>query len=230
MAQHLTEEEQLEKLKQWWAENGRFLVIGVLLAVVGYFGWQTWQSQQQQAREEASLLYDDLMSSVERTPGEALTEEQRLKADSITQELKSDYGKLLYASNAALLMAKLAVEEDDLEQAEQHLRWVLGRNHSEAISLLARLRLGQVLYGQGQYERALAALADAEPGSYTSAYAELRGDILVAKEQPAQAKAAYQVALDELLPAESNRANIIQMKLDDIQANATEAQAAEVDN
>lgn len=222
MAQHLTEEEQVERLKRWWSENGRSLVIGVALAVVGYFGWQMWQSQQQEARESASMLYEELTETVMTQPGEALSEEERMKAASIAEELKSDYSDLIYASNAALLMARVAVEQGDLEKAEQHLRWVLEQDHSKAITLLARLRLAQAQYGQGEYDQALATLDAVDPGAYASAYAELRGDILVAKGEPAAAQAAYQTALDELLPAEGGRRDTIQMKLDDLQVSADE--------
>jgi predicted negative regulator of RcsB-dependent stress response len=106
VAQHLTEEEQVEKFKRWWADNGRSVIVGVVLALVGYFGWQTWQSQQQETREAASLLYEELSDAVARESEAGLSEEQRLKAASITEELKADYGNLLYSSNAALLMAR----------------------------------------------------------------------------------------------------------------------------
>lgn len=226
MAQHLTEEEQLEKLKQWWSDNGRAVVVGVVLAVVGYFGWQGWQSQQQQARESASLLYEELTGVVVTEPGEPLSEEQRLQAASIVEELKSDYGNLLYASNAALLMARVAVEGGDLEESERQLRWVVEEGRGEELSLLARMRLAQVLYGQGDYDRALATLNEADPRAYAANYAEVRGDILVAKDQPAEAKEAYQTALDELLPAQNDRRNIIRMKLDDIQVSADDSAAS----
>lgn len=223
MAQHLTEEEQLETLKRWWSENGRSIVIGVVLAIVAYFGWQAWQSQQQEARESASLLYEQLTQVVINQPGDALSEDQRMKAASITEELKSDYGNLVYASNAALLMARVAVEQGQLTDAEQQLRWVVEQDHNDALSLLARLRLAQVEYGQGEYDAALATLNQVEPGSYASAYAELRGDILLAQGKVEAAKTAYQTALDEMLPTAGNRGDLIQMKLDDIQVNADDA-------
>ena len=43
MADYLTEEEQVEAFKNWWAENGlRLLAVGVLI-IGGYFGWQGWE-------------------------------------------------------------------------------------------------------------------------------------------------------------------------------------------
>ena len=36
MAQHLTEEEQIEALKRWWKENWLSIVLPIVVAVVGY--------------------------------------------------------------------------------------------------------------------------------------------------------------------------------------------------
>ncbi|MCW8196383.1 tetratricopeptide repeat protein [Proteobacteria bacterium 005FR1] len=228
VAEHLTEEEQLETLKRWWADNGRSVVAGIALAVLGYFGWQFWQSEQQERREAASILYQQLSESL--ADAQNLSADQLTAAQSIAEELKEDYSGLLYAADAALLMAGAAVQQGDLELAEQHLRWIVEQNTSEEMSLLARLRLAQVLYGQEDYEQGMSVLAQAqETGAYAAAYAELRGDLLLAQNQPAQAQAAYQSALEQLLPEQNARRDIIQMKLDDIQvqnvAQADEAQA-----
>lgn len=215
MAQHLTEEEQIETLKRWWAENGRSVIVGIILAVGGYFGWQAWQNQQQVAKEEASVLYQELADVV---AAEMLSEGDRTKAESIAEELKADYGKFLYAADGALLMAGVAVRHGDLELAEQHLRWVMGRDFGEELNLLARLRLAKVLHGQGEYQQGMSLLAEiSDSGAFTAAFAELRGDLLIAQNQPAEARAAYQTALEQLLPDQSARRDIIQMKLDDIQ-------------
>ena len=42
MADHITEEEQIEALKRWWDENGKQVVLAIVLTVGGYFGWQAW--------------------------------------------------------------------------------------------------------------------------------------------------------------------------------------------
>ena len=53
MADYLTEEEQVEAFKNWWAENGlRLLAVGVLI-IGGYFGWQGWEKSQAEKAEKA---------------------------------------------------------------------------------------------------------------------------------------------------------------------------------
>ena len=61
MVEHKTEEEQIEAVKRWWSENGRVVVIAVLIGVSGSFGWQFWQDYKQERREQAALEYWQLV-------------------------------------------------------------------------------------------------------------------------------------------------------------------------
>ena len=51
-----TDEEQVEKLKKWWQENGRAVITGLVLGVVGLFGYRYWVDQQEATAEAASAL------------------------------------------------------------------------------------------------------------------------------------------------------------------------------
>lgn len=219
MAEHITEEEQLEALKRWWKENGTSLMIGVLLAVGGYFGWNTWQGQVQQSREVASALYDDMMEAGIVDPGQQRTDEQRSKVNSIAEELMSEYSGGLYAHNAAMLLAKIAVEDGELNKAEERLRWVLTDGPSDTVAAIVNSRLAAVLFAQDRLDEALQIVSTAPDSSFTANYAELRGDILVAKNQLADAETAYQSALDNLLQSQNSRRDMIQMKLDDVRSS-----------
>ena len=42
MSDHLTDEEQVEKVKAWLKENGTSIVAGVVIGLGGIFGWQFW--------------------------------------------------------------------------------------------------------------------------------------------------------------------------------------------
>ena len=218
MADHITEEEQVEALKRWWKENGTSLLIGVLLAVGGYFGWQFWQAQQQQSREAASALFNDMMETGIADPGQTLTEQDIAKVTSIADELMTSYSKTLYANDAAMLLAKIAVDNNDLNTAEQHLRWILDNSPSDNVKALATLRLAVVLYSEDKLDEALELVSTAPDDSFSSRYAEVRGDILLAQGNTADARTAYQTAVDNLLQSQSSRRDIIQMKITDIDA------------
>ena len=47
MADHLTDEEQVEALKKWWRENGKSVVGGVVLGLALVGGWRGWQYYEQ---------------------------------------------------------------------------------------------------------------------------------------------------------------------------------------
>jgi predicted negative regulator of RcsB-dependent stress response len=40
----LSEKEQLEEMRAWWSENGRFVMGGVVLGVAIIFGWNQWRA------------------------------------------------------------------------------------------------------------------------------------------------------------------------------------------
>lgn len=222
MSDHLTEEEQLEALKRWWKENGKFIVLAVVVAVGGYFGWGAWQDHQRAQAESASAQYEQLLNSL-RAP------EQELPSDLVS-ELKQGTG--LYAYSAALIKARSAVEEGELDAAAEQLRWVLEQSPDAAIAQLTRLRLARVLAAQGSPDAALAELQRTEPAeSFASEFAEVRGDILLAQGKADDARDAYQFALENLTSPQQNRAALLQMKIDNLKtASASELAAGAEEN
>ena len=216
MTAHLTEEEQLESMKRWWSENGKSTVVGVLLAVGGYFGWGAWQDKQQADAETASVIYQNLSEAVIQEPGQVLSDEKITTATSLAEQLKNDYPSSLYATHAALFKAKLEVEKGDLVAAANELQWALDKDIDEALSLVVRSRLARVQMDMQQYEQALATVADQGSGSFKATFAEIRGDILVNQKEPAKAAEAYQLALASLLPDQAERRPLLEIKLDDL--------------
>lgn len=217
MTAHLTEEEQLEALKRWWQENGKFTVVLVALVVAGWFGWQGWQERQRQQAEAASLVYQDLVEASIVEADESLAEDKRATATHLAGQLKSEYASSQYAQNAALYLAKLAVESRELDKAVAELQWVLDQNPEQGVELVTRLRLARVYAAQNAYEKALTTLEGDNVEAFAAAYAEVRGDIYVAQNKAQQARAAYQLALDKLLPGQASRRELIQIKLGDLQ-------------
>ena len=220
MAEHLTDEEQLEALKRWWKENGSSTVATITIAVVGYFGWQYWETSQQAQAEAASAIYQQMMEASETQPGQVISDESAATAGHLAGELKNNYSSSLYAQQAALMLAKLAVASKDLDKAEAEIKWVLAQNPDEALALLANLRLAKVLYAQEQYDAALSALSTQDAGAFTAAFESLKGDILLAKDDQQGARGAYQLALISLLPTEGARRALLEMKLNDVKVAA----------
>lgn len=188
MEQYRTEEEQVEALKRWWDDNGKGIVVAVIVALGLGLGWQGWQSYDQGQGEGASAAYQNML--------EQLSSEDDAKAAETAQQIKQDFSRTTYAQFAALHLARLAVNDEDLATAEAELRWVLGRADSGSDThLLAQLRLARVLASLDDPEQALTILESADPGHYGAAYAMARGDVLLMLQREDEAREAYNSAL-----------------------------------
>ncbi len=215
MVSYNTDEEQIEALKNWWNENGTQLLVGLVIVLTGVFGYQTWQNNMREEGEAASALYEELrvaLSASASATGEERAH-QITTASYISDTLKEEHESSAYSKFAAMQMAKLAVEQGNLNKAELDLEWVMDHG-SDAIIPLARLRLARVLFAKGDRERALALVENVEEGAYRSSYAEVRGDFYHRLGRNKDARQAYQAALNEMQGTGSNP--LIQMKMDDI--------------
>lgn len=188
MEQYRSEEEQVEALKKWWEENGRSIVVAVILALGLGFGWQGWQTYQQGENEAASSRYQAML--------QMLSSNDEAGAQGLASEIKLEHSRSTYAQFAALHLARLAVNQGDLTTAEAELRWVLGRADSGSDTMqLAQLRLARVLASGGDPEQALTILQSADPGTYAAAYQVARGDILLMLAREDEAREAYRSAM-----------------------------------
>lgn len=210
MADYRTEEEQIEILKTWWRENGRSTVIGVVVALVGYFGWAAWHSYQQSKMEAAADLYQQMAVGKDGAPAA-----DKNKVTAAAEQLRKDYPGSVYAIFAALHLAKDAVDAKDFPRAAEMLAWAAERKPDASLAPLVTLRLAQVQYAQGQHDAALATLTSVKDGgAWKAALEELRGDVLLAQNRPDMARNAYGEALKALddSGAQERRQNI-EMKL-----------------
>ena len=202
----LEEQEQVAELRAWWKQHGNLIVGTILAASVAFAGWQGWRWYQANQAAHAAALYDTLARAAQTGDGKAL----RDAAGSLIE----NYPRTLYASMAALVAARFHFDRNDLKSAKAQLQWVLERSASEDFKDLARLRLAAVLLDEKAYDEALKLLEAQHTPAYASQYAALRGDILVAKNQPAEAKAAYQLALEKAGKGESAFRESVRMRLE----------------
>ncbi|WP_027015034.1 YfgM family protein [Comamonas composti] len=213
MANHLDleEQEQIEQLKHFWNTWGS-LITGVLVvvfaAVAGWNGYQYWQ-QRQAAKASA-------MSSV---VSQALAAKDLDRASQALAELEKEYGSTLQAQQAALQLAKAAVEADKLDEAKAALTWVAEKG-SEGLQGLAKLRLSAVLQQQDQLDEALKALDGKLPEAYAALVADRRGDLLSAQGKGEQAVAEYQRA-HAAFEKGSEYARLVEFKLNALGAEPT---------
>lgn len=205
MAYDLEEQEQIAALKAWWAKWGNAVlgaVTVVLLALAASNGWN-WYQREQAAK--ASGLYDELAKAA-KTNNVAVVKEN---AAVLTQK----YGATVYAALAALQAARLAHEAADFTAAQEQLQWVIDRSGRPEFSALARVRLAAVLLDAKSYEAALKALDGPVPPEHAVAFADRRGDVLLAMGKTEEARAAWKSALDAA-GAQHTLEGLIQFKFD----------------
>ena len=214
MDAYRTDDEQVEALKKWWKENGTSTLLGIVVVVGGYFGWQAWDTRQTLQAEAASFSYQQLLQLSMEIEQEA-TDARYTTASHLVDTLKTDFSSSDYARYAALMQAKLQVSRDDLAAAEAELRWVLDSKPEPSMMQLTNLRLARVLFASGQVDAALTLIDTAEQGEFTGSYHELRGDIESSRGNTEAARSAYQSALEQG-PVAAGGAPLVRMKLESL--------------
>ena len=207
MAYDLEEQEQLATLKGWWKDNGTSVLAvlaAVAIALAGWQGWRIWQANQAQ---QAGAHYEALLKAAQAGDAKALRDAGGTLVES--------FPRTLYASMGALASARFHVERGDLKNASAQLQWVVERSPSDELRDLARLRLaGGAARREGPRRGARAARSEARARRSTAQYAALKGDILVAKNKAAEAKAAYRLALEKSDERSGAFRNSVQLRLD----------------
>jgi len=203
----VTEEQQIEALKKWWKEYGLSIVIGVVLAIIVIFGWRFYQRYKTRVGQAASITYTRMVGGVLNNQWQDAIEQANL--------LRKDFAGTPYAKIAALILAKHAVLQHNLDEAIIQLRWAAKHAGSNIIEQLANLRLARVYIAQNKMPEALRLLNHIKDRSLAGLVAETKGDAYVKLGQRDKARAMYQLALKEI-PAVAQSRPILQMKLSDL--------------
>ncbi|MCH8550563.1 MAG: tetratricopeptide repeat protein [Natronospirillum sp.] len=187
-----TDEEQIEAIKKWFARWGNLLIGGLLAIIVGYGGFWFYQDRQEQARLDASDRYQQILQLVGNE--NVLSSEQMSELDSLFADLVEAHPNSTYTVYTALMQARFAAAAEDLEQAEERLRWALEQARDDSLKRLVNLRLARVQFAQGDHDAVLATLDAMDPGSQRVGYAELRGDVHASLGDRQAAREAYSEA------------------------------------
>jgi predicted negative regulator of RcsB-dependent stress response len=201
----LQEQEQVDALKAWWKENGKWVIGAMVVGLLGFAGIQFWKSHQAGQAAEAAKLYAEVVK-------QAGSNDPKRVGDA-ADALVSRYGSSAYAPRAQLLAAQSSLQARDVAHAKVQLQWVVEHASETGLQDAARLKLASVLLDEKKYDEALKQLDATHPEAFTGLYSDLKGDVLSAQGKVAEARAAYQQALDKT-DAKSGYRNLIQLKLD----------------
>jgi len=205
MAYDLEEQEQIEELKAWWKEYGNLVIFAVVACALVVAAFQGWRYYRHTQTVTAATLYEQL--------DQAGRAGDRKRVREIATQILANYGFTPYGAFAALSAARASFEDGDLAEAKSRLEWVVEHARQDPIRDVARLRLAGVLLDEKNYAEALKLVETKPAESMTGLYADLKGDILLAQGNRAEARNAYQLALDRSEAGSPYRA-ALQLKLD----------------
>ena len=201
-----TDDEQVEKLKKWWDENGRSVIAGIVIGLGGLFGYRYWVDLQEATAEAASTQFVQMMEALESSDNAKLTE----RADTLI----SEYADTEYATLARFTLARNLVESEKYDQAQIQLEQIIGSVGDAPLGFLARKRLALIQLQLQQSEQALKTLSVEFPSAFNAAVEELKGDIYAQQGKVDEAASAYREALSAI-PGPAN-SEFLQQKLDDL--------------
>lgn len=206
-----TDEEQVEKLKEWWKENGRAVVAGIVIGVGSLIGYRYWIDYQETNAEQASSHFIQMVDAIESGNNDA--------ADEQANKLLNQYASTEYATMARFTLAKTLVEAEDYEKAQHHLQQVIGNAGDSPLAYVARQRLATVQLQMTKFDQALKTLSVDFPEQFGASVEELKGDLYASQGNKVEAAGAYRKA-QQSQPGPAN-AEFLQQKLDDLGMGST---------
>ena len=190
MALDLEEQEQVDEAKAWWKQHGNKVIWGVtifLLAAAGWRGWETWRHNQ---AAEASMLFDKSV--------QAISMNDMKTAKAAAAQIMENHAGSAYGTPAAWLAGRISYEANDTKSARAQYEFALEHARDEGVRQLARLRLAALHFEENDLTGALKLLEASFDPAFQGLSEQLKGDVLAAQNKPAEARAAYTLALEKL--------------------------------
>ena len=198
------ENDQVEAIKRFFAENGKALAVGVILGVGALVGWRYWNNHQIESARSASLSYQTVVSSLSAGKAEDLSAAEKFAADN-----KNTYGAL-----ASMELAQQFVDQNQLEKAAAQLQQGLAATSDENLNAVITLRLARVQIQLKQADTALKTLERVKGEGWAAIVADLRGEALLSKGDKQGARSAWEAGVkSNASPALSE---MMQMKINNL--------------
>ncbi len=207
MAYDPVEQETVDKLKAWWDEYGNTVLGAMILFFAGVAGIQGWRWYQTSQAEQAAQLYAEVEKAVAAKDGK--------KVKAAAAQVMEKFAGSAFAPRAALAVARADYEAGDLDGAKTQLRWTVNNAKEEELRDVARLRLAGVFLDEKNYAEAMKVLEGSSSAPYSAMFSDLKGDVLAAQGKSAEAKSAYQGALEKMEAGNPYR-GFIELKLESL--------------
>lgn len=175
------ENEQVDALRRFFANNGKALAVGVIIGIGALAGWRYWAGHQVSNSAEISANYQKVTQAMQGDRPQTLEAVAKFASEN-----NNTYGAL-----AALDLAKQYVDQQQLDQAATHLQTGLKATKDENLQAVLNLRLARVQLQQKQAEAALKTLDAVKGEGWSAIIADIRGEALLSKGDKQGARDAW---------------------------------------
>ena len=207
--EYLTDDEQLEAVKHLAVEYAPWLIGGALVGLAVFFGMRYFTSYTNERALRAAAEFGAMTA--------ALQANEHAKSRQIADALIKDFASSPYADQAQLTLARLDVDDGQLDNAIMPLTHVMNDSKDTQLRQIARLRLARILTDRGKSDEAIKTLAEPIPPAFAARYHEVRGDAYFATKDIPRAVAEYQAALGAA-DASGINASLLELKIQDLGA------------
>lgn|SRR3989344_3967087 len=184
-----TDREQLDLLKNFWREYGRWIVVAVMAGLALGYVWRGWKMHQTTQEISANEWYQKVL--VLQAKNIDVAEEVKT-----VNELKHQFPNTAYASLGALVLATQSANAQQYDVALSELQWVATQGSSTVFKDIANIRIARLEAQQSHWTQALSALSKITDTDYQPLADETRGDIYRAEHNEPLAHKAYQQAME----------------------------------
>lgn len=204
MEVYSNENEQVDALRRFFANNGKALAIGVVLGIGALVGWRYWSTHQDTSAREVSANYQQVTSALDASKPQTLE-----AAAKFASENSNTYGAL-----ASLDLAKQYVDKNELAKAATQLQSGIKNTQDANLQAVMNLRLARIQLQQKQADDALKTLDSVKGEGWTAIVADIRGEALLSKGDKQGARDAWSKGIDsEASPALKE---MMQMKMNNL--------------
>ena len=208
------EQQSMQALKQY----GSYIVMAIVLALGGYFGWQYWQNHGGRIDEAASTDFAKIQASEDNVANLSSATNDKAQAQLATAQATfnkdvdafiAKHGNSVYTWQALMLKAKQQTDGNDNKGAIATLQQAMALNiKDDGLKAIATLRYAQALLSNNQADEATKALQNPMPQAFEASKLELLGDIALSKNDKKTASDNYQKAWEMI--EQRNKDNVIQ--------------------
>ncbi|PHM27349.1 YfgM family protein [Xenorhabdus budapestensis] len=204
MEAYTTEIEQVDAIKRFFVDNGKYIAVGLVLGIGAIVGWRYWQSHQTNQLQDTAVQFEQLNKSLASDSKESIT-----AVEKFANETNNIYGVMM-----DMELAKHAADKNDLAQAEKYLLVASGKAKDQNMVDLSNIRLARVQLAEDKTDAALKTLEQVKSKGWRLIAEDIRGDILAKKGNIKGAREAYSNGLS----AQGSQAlkSMIQIKLDNL--------------